>query len=46
MQVCDVVHIGNLTLFVDYVIGLVHCGLTPRQQPGSYQGVDMMMDYG
>ena len=34
--------LGNLSGLV-YWFGLVYWGLTPQQQPGSYQGGEMMM---
>ena len=37
----QVEHYGTCSVMLDS--GLVHWGLTPQQQPGSYQGGEMMM---
>ena len=42
----EIIFIGNIVIVsVDCILkyGLVYWGLTPQQQPGSYQGGEMMM---
>ena len=37
------VHRLNCHVIAAFHVGLVYWGLTPQQQPGSYQGSEMMM---
>ena len=39
----DIPKMSQTTNYKIYGLGLVYWGLTPQQQPGSYQGGEMMM---